>query len=214
MYSFRRKHLDKCLENHVPLMKGKVLDLGGKKINSRGSFIPPVDQVVSWQYLNTDKTTKPDFCCSIEKIPLENESINTVIMTEVLEYLPDPILVFKEIRRVLSTNGYAFISTPLLNPIHGDHWADRARYTPVMLKEYIEKAGLKIQTIDPMGSVGSVIFDTLRVALGYAKGKSGGLIWLRALGFFRPVFSIMDKICSNQTIYINTGYFIIIKKEK
>ena len=66
-------------------MKGRVLDVGGKKIDRRGTFIPPFDQVNSWEYLNSDEKTKPDYCCSAENIPLEDASVDTVIMTEVLE---------------------------------------------------------------------------------------------------------------------------------
>ena len=194
-------------------MKGRVLDVGGKKVNQRGSFVPPLENVQSWEYLNSDVTTKPDYCCSAEEIPLENETIDTVIMTEVLEYLPDPIKVFGEIHKILSAKGHALISVPFLNPLHGDHWADRVRYTPVMLREIVEPIGFKIKSIEPMGSLGAVLFDILRVAFGYASEKKEKLIMKRVLYFFKPLFKWIDNHFSKQSKYINTGYFIILIKE-
>ena len=66
-------------------MRGRVLDIGGRKIGKRGIFSPPLDRVDLWEYLNTDPLTKPDYCCNAEKIPLPDFSVDTVIMTELLE---------------------------------------------------------------------------------------------------------------------------------
>jgi SAM-dependent methyltransferase len=211
--SFRREYLDQFLNQYKPLMKGRVLDVGGKKVNKRGSFVPPLENVESWEYLNSDVTTKPDYCCSAEEILLENETIDTVIMTEVLEYLPDPRKVFGEIHKILSAKGHALISVPFLNPLHGDHWADRARYTPVMLNELFKPVGLKVESIEPMGSVGAVIFDILRVSFGYAGTKGKWQILVRLLSLFRPLFRLIDKISLKQSKYINTGYFLILIKD-
>jgi SAM-dependent methyltransferase len=210
--SFRRLLLDQCLEQNSFLLKGKVLDLGGKKIGKRGTFVPPLDQVTNWEYLNTDNETKPDYCCTAEDIPLEDASIDIVIMTEMLEYLPDPDKVFFEVYRILSEDGHVLLSTPFLNPLHGDYWADRARYTPVMLKEMTEKAGFTLKYLEPMGSVGSVVYDILRISFGYADERNA----LRYLGAILPkflfFFSWMDRKMVSQKKFINTGYFLVLKK--
>ena len=212
MTSFRRYFLDKYLLRYKPLMKGKVLDLGGKKDGRRGDFIPPLDQVTSWEFLNNDKDTDPDYCCDAENIPLADGSIDTVILTEVLEYLPNPDKVFSEAYRVLRKNGYILISTPLLSPIHGDYWVDRMRYTSVSLKEMCELAGFDVQSIECMGSVGAVIYDILRVAGGYASNNKRRTITGVLLPFFRPLFYLMEKLYPSQKDFINTGYFLIAKK--
>lgn len=188
-----------------------MIDLGGKKNNRRGKFAPPMNQVENWKYLNNDMDTNPDYLCDIGAIPIDDRSIDTVIMTEVLEYLENPNKVFSEIYRVLRNNGHVLISVPLLNPIHGDYWSDRVRYTSITLKEFAEIAGFEVKSIEPMGSLGSVIYDILRVAGGYAsknKRTIGGFL----LRFFRPLFSIIDKFCNSQKDFINTGYFLILKK--
>lgn len=213
--SFRRNYLDDCLVKYQYLLKGKVLDIGGKKTNRRGKFIPPFDQVDSWKYLNNDNDTDPDYCCDAENIPLKDQSIDTIIMTELLEYTPHPDKVINEVYRVLRKNGHLLISTPLLNPVHGDYWVDRMRYTAVSLKEMSERAGFEVQSIEPMGSVGAVIYDILRVASGYASRGNRRSISSLLLPFFRPIFQLLERFFPYQKDFINTGYFLIaIKKQK
>ena len=214
MNSLRRDHLDKLLNSNISIFEGKVLDVGGKKTNRKGFFVPPKKNVISWKYLNTDKSTMPDICSSVEQIPLENSSVDVVVMTELIEYLPNPLVALKEIERILNVKGVAIISSPLIHPIHGDYWEDRHRFTKVKLEEYINNSGLKVISIEPMGSIGSVIFDILRASVGYAgnnKKKRIRNLLLRAL---KPFFKFIDILSKDQKKYINTGYFIVAEKEK
>lgn len=212
MISFRRLYLDEYLEKYRYLMLGRVLDVGGKRAGRRGTFSPPSMGVDRWEYLNSDEATSPDYLTTAESIPLPDASIDTVVMTELLEYLANPIEVFCELYRVIKPGAYVIISTPFLNPIHGDDWADRARYTPIMLREMVTKTGFKICSIDPMGSVGAVLYDTLRVAFGYACENDGNKFFSRLLRGTAPIFRLIDKKMITQKRYINTGYFVIIKK--
>jgi len=65
---FRRHYLDAELSRTD--FRGKILDVGGSKTNRRGSFIPPMKNVISWEYLNIDPSAKPDYLCPADKIPL------------------------------------------------------------------------------------------------------------------------------------------------
>ncbi len=202
------------LKSNISTFKGKVLDVGGKKTNRKGSFVPPKKNIISWKYVNLDESTMPDIISSVENMPIENSSIDIVIMTELIEYLQHPSLVFKEVHRILKNKGRVIISSPLIHPIHGDSWEDRYRFTDVKLKEYVEVAGLKILLMEPMGSLGSVIFDILRASIGYAgngKNKRFRNLLLRAL---KPFFKFIDILSKDQKKYINTGYFVVAEKDK
>ena len=135
-------------------------------------------------------------------------------MTEVLEYLSSPKTALKEIYRVLTNNGLAMVSTPFMNPIHGDYNFDRVRYTAVMLDELVVSVGFKVDLMKPMGSLGAVIFDTLRVGFGYSSKNGYKLISSKILGLSRPLFKCMDYMSKSQGKFINTGYFIIVRKVK
>ena len=200
------------MKRHEYLMKGRVLDIGGKKRGKRGNFCPPINNVDYWEYLNFDDSTEPDYCCSADNIPLPDSSLDTVIMTELLEYLPEPSRVLSEIFRVIKSKGNVLISVPFLNPIHGDYWVDRNRYTPVALKEMVQNEGFSVIKLKPMGSVGAVLYDILRAALGYTDVTGRYSKWAKLLNKNKKLFFWLDRIFDQQKKYINTGYFMIIIK--
>ncbi len=215
MITFRREHLDRNLENYVHLMRGRVLDIGGVKIKKRGRFIPPLDNVDSWKYLNHNPATNPDYCSSAENIPLDAGSVDTVVMTEVLEYLEKPEVAFSEIFRVLSGHGVCLLSIPLLHAVHGDWREDRSRYTAVKINEMADAAGFRGVEIQTMGGLGSVIFDLVHVAGGYAN-EDKNLFALRILSKISrlviPLFRVIDTVTRHEHDYITTGYFAVLRK--
>ena len=215
MSTCRRELLDRELNLYSYLMRGKVLDIGGRKNSKRGRFRPPLQQVKAWIYLNKNPDTNPDFCCDACDIPCEKQSFDTIIMTEVLEYLENPELVLQEIHRLLTENGYALISIPFLNPIHGDYQFDRQRWTSVKLKEMFSKEGFSRIIIRPMGGFFSVIHDLIHVCSGYATSmseKKHMRFIQKCLHLFTPVFLRLDQNVKLSKNFVNTGYFIIIKK--
>jgi SAM-dependent methyltransferase len=215
MSTCRRRLLDKALKDAATLMRGRVLDIGGKKYGKRGSFRPPLKQVTCWEYLNLDPDTQPDYCCDAAKIGLEDNSIDTVVMTEVLEYLASPADVLSEIYRLLKNDGTCILSVPFLHPVHGDDQLDRQRWTAVKLEQACRKAGFGEIKIEPMGSVWSVLHDILHVWLGYSR-PNPDKIYLRALRKLlhtaTPFFLWLDNKTGVSKKHINTGYFVILKK--
>lgn len=215
MITYRRFLLDQLMEKSISSMSGAVLDVGGQKASKRGNFRPPLERVDSWIYLNSDPESQPDLCCSAQKIPLEDRSMDTVVCCEVMEYLEDPKQVMSEIFRVLKPTGTALISTPFLNPIHGDYWADRQRWTRLGLQELCQQSGFKNIEIQEMGSLGAVLWDLFHVSLGYSCQNSHSTlnrILRKLLQLTSPFFKYLDQCCSTQKKYINTGYFIELHK--
>jgi SAM-dependent methyltransferase len=212
MITFRRLLLDKALSEAESKMVGRVLDIGGKKENKRGNFRPPTRLTATWKYLNTDATTNPDFCCPAETIPTPPSSFDTVIMTEVLEYIQDPGLVLREIHRIMAPGAICVLTAPFLCPVHGDWEGDRQRFTEIKLRELAEAAGFAAESIAPMGGLGAVIYDLLYTSLGYARpeGKPADFR-LRLLELAFPVFRLLDWATRKQRRFINTGYFVTLR---
>ena len=208
----RRDLIDKFLISHISLFKGKVIDIGGKKIGSRGKFKPPHHQVESWEFLNIDKETNPDYLCDATSIPVKDEFFDTIIATEILEYISDPIKFLDEAKRVLKKSGTIIITTPFMHAVHADLKYDRYRFTGNYLEEICNRFEFNSVTIEPMGSMGSVIYDIIRVGCTYASFKTYKII-PKILPYLKFIFKAIDKKTISQKKYINTGYFIIIKNE-
>jgi SAM-dependent methyltransferase len=207
--TFRRYYLDNLLINTK--FYGKVLDVGGKKDNKRGLFRPPLDRVGGWEYLNIDASTNPDYCCSAEQTPIDDDEFDVVLMTEVLEHLENPSKVLQEVYRVVKKSGGLIATMPFLYPIHADPY-DYQRWTPEKIKIELEKVGFTVEKILPMGGVFSVIYDLIYVSLGAASKNERSLRNRIVVKFFMPIiarlFMKLDIHYNYKSNKITTGYFI------
>ena len=209
----RRTYIDKFLFNTIPFMKGKVLDIGGKKIGKRGDFIPP-EIVELWDYVNTEESTKPDYCCDALNIPMAKEYYDTVLMCELLEHVENPFDVLKEATRVLKPGGILIITIPFLIAYHPDP-KDFQRYSHEKLNLILKNLDFDQINIIQQGSILSVILDLFYTVL--CRSKKRGSI-LNNLGFyfqrkFGPYAIKLDKRLSEYSQYINTGYGITAVKK-
>jgi len=206
--SFRRYYLDKYLSGAS--FHGKILDIGGKKEQKRGSFRPPMEKVVSWEYLNIDTSTNPDYSCSVEDIPVEDKHFDMIVLTEVLEHLENPPAALKECFRILQDNGTMIATMPFLYPLHADP-CDFQRWLPEKINKEFGDAGFKVCKLIPMGGIIAVLFDILNV---YVNSKRVNFLFkfIRKLSILlSPLLLKLDaKIQLKDKI--NTGFYIEAKK--
>jgi len=211
--TFRRYYIDNML--HTTHFYGHVIDIGGKKINKRGIFRPPVKKIDSWKYVNIDKTTRPDYLVRADNIPVENETFDFALMAEILEHLENPEKVLLEINRILKKQAYLIITMPFLCSIHGDP-NDYQRWLPQKFEIELDKSGFAIKQMDAMGSFFAVLYDLLHVSLGMSsKNKfslKNRLIYKLILPVLKRLFFVLDKYYIYKNKWITTGYYIVAQK--
>jgi SAM-dependent methyltransferase len=99
---------------------------------------------------------EPDLVWDGVTIPLPQNKIDSVMLTEVLEHTPAPQTVLNEVARVLKPNGFLFLTVPFIWPIHCvPH--DEFRYTPFALRRLLETAGFKDIKIKATGGRHAVL---------------------------------------------------------
>jgi SAM-dependent methyltransferase len=152
--TYRRLWLDAALEAFAPDMRGRVVDIGGKRENKRGTFQPPEQQAQAWWYVNLDLTTNPNVYADAGQLPLMGQSVDCVICTEVLEHLPRPERCVTEIHRLLRDGGLVLVSIPFLYPVHADPY-DYQRFTEDGLRELFRD--FKTVTVYRMGGYTGVL---------------------------------------------------------
>ena len=110
--------------------RGSVLDIGCSDQQLK-RHLPPNTEYIGLDYWDTAiyrYKTRPSVFGDAQHLPFRNKSIDTVVMLEVLEHIPDPEKVFKEIGRVLKPKGRLIMSMPFLYPLH-DSPFDFQRFT-------------------------------------------------------------------------------------
>jgi SAM-dependent methyltransferase len=103
---------------------------------------------VDWSGTAHDTPGGVDVVAEAHALPIADGALDAVILTQVLEHVPDPAAVLAELHRVLVPGGRAFIAVPLLWEEHeAPH--DYFRYTRYGLGRLLADAGFEDVEIQP-----------------------------------------------------------------
>ena len=211
--SYRRHLLDAHLHWAAPLMRGCIVDLGGKRDRTRGNFVPTPSVGDRWIYVNLDRTTRPDVLADVAAVPLDSSSADCVVCTEVLEHVPDPLQCVREAHRVLRSGGHLICSVPFLYPIHADPH-DFQRFTEEGLRRLL--SAFPSPHIRKMGGY----LGTLGMTLEFGGRRLGRRrLWHRVAarslfegGRLLQWFDLSSDGLAT-TLPFTTGYFAIARKQ-
>ena len=167
--------------------KKKVLDVGcgdgalTYRIVKKGAEVIGLDNSeegirLAEQIFSEKKIPTRFILASAYKIPLESNSIDCVVLSEVIEHVAEPEKILSEIQRVLKPEGKVVISTPYrLSEIPGQFHVKE--YYPSELKSLLAKyfSGIEIIETHPA-------FWTFSYAYG--------IPWLRKREIFRWLINI------------------------
>lgn len=171
-YSVRRYYVDEFYTRNVSYFAkdGRILDIGGKKKRKRGRFnIEKYDLRV--EYANIDEKAEPDYLCDGACIPVDDNTFDGAICSEVLEHVPDPKTVLREAYRVLRPGGILLLCVPFMFPIHPGP-CDYGRYTDFYWKTVLEEIGFSDIVIEKQGLFFSVLANMVK-SFAYEMQKEG-----------------------------------------
>ncbi len=141
------------LKHGLPHMKGDVLDVG----SGRGPFHKAMGDSVRIISIDYNAKRGPDALGSCLALPFKDASFDSILCTEVLEHVPDPLQALMEIERVMRPGAHVYITAPMLWCLHYEPY-DFFRFTKYGLRELVTKSGLKVSGIEPIGSIFSYVF--------------------------------------------------------
>lgn len=184
------------IKSVIPRLKGTLLDLGCGHMpykrmileNSSVSSYIGMDLEPVGIYKNN-----PDMVWDGNTIPLEDNSVDCIIATELFEHCPEAEKIIKETYRVLKDDGVLFFTVPFLWPVH-DVPFDYFRYTPFALDRMLSVSGFKSIIVKPLGLWISalLVITGLFVKRRPMNKRSRSLI----LGFVYPVHFLLRKAFS------------------
>jgi len=145
-------------------VRGKLLDVGCGRKPYKDTYFSGAASCVGVDYLT--ERSQPDIVASALELPLDDQSFDTVVSTEVLEHVPDPLRALREMRRVLKPGGYVILSTPMYWPRHEIPY-DFFRYPYDGLLYLVKESGFELVRIFNRGHayvfLGQVVQHTLPV---------------------------------------------------
>ena len=146
--------------------KGKLVDIGCGRSPYKEILLNFVDSYTGVDHPETSKLyetkDKPDFYADAKKLPFKNNSYETAIMLQVLEYLDKPQEAIKEAARVLKKGGVFIISVPFMYPIH-DGKFDHNRFTESGISSLLSEAKFKTVEIESQGNFWDFWFQSILV---------------------------------------------------
>jgi SAM-dependent methyltransferase len=122
----------------------RILDYGCADVPYRRFFAPDVE------YVGADLPGNPDASLDLSpdgSVPVEDETFDAVLSTQVLEHVTDPRRYLAECHRVLRPGGRMLLSTHgifVYHPDPDDYW----RWTCAGLRRDVEGAGFEVERFE------------------------------------------------------------------
>jgi len=154
----------------------------------------------------------------VKNMPLENakiksNSFDVVTLFDVIEHVPDPQSMIKEIKRIVRPNGLVVITTPNIGTfaakVLGDKWEEVRRvrehiyfFSGKTLKSMLERNGFQILRTESAGRY-------FHVKSAIERGKF----------YSKPIFNILERISNGldlnkKKIWVNPFYKITVYARK
>jgi SAM-dependent methyltransferase len=153
-----------------------VLDAGSGRAPYRDLFAHARYETADFMAVEGKRYAEQDYVCDLAAIPVEDGRFDHVLLTQVLEHIPEPGRVLAELHRVLRPGGTLWLTAPLFYAEHERPY-DFFRYTQFGLRHLLEGAGFEVWEIDWMeGYLGTLSYQArmLSRALPSTRADYGG----------------------------------------
>lgn len=147
-YQFKRQQTQWVQQN----ASGCVLNVGSGHGDIEDT-LDHVSHIVSLDYPETGANlyrSRPDVWGDAQHLPFGDNSIDTVLLLDVLEHVDDDLRALDEVCRVIRANGQLLLSIPFLYPLH-DEPHDYRRLTEHAIRNHLQSRGLVIASCAAVG---------------------------------------------------------------
>jgi SAM-dependent methyltransferase len=194
--------------------RGRLLDMGCGKAPFFEAYRSHVSTVecIDWVQGPHGSDYLDQACDLTGTIPYADGSFDTILLSDVLEHLPEPMNCWLEMNRLLDTGGKVLLNVPFYYQIHeAPH--DYYRYTEFALKRFAEASGFKVEELTSIGGALEVLADlTAKLLAGVKLAPLAIAIQAMARGFGRT--SLGSRIASFTGRRFPLGYVMVAVKER
>ena len=145
-----RRLIARDLRRVGPLASGRLVDVGSGEMPYRALF-PNVHEYIGVDQISSyHPEARPALWADGGRLPLESGSCDAALATQVLEHVPEPAQLLREIARVLRPGGVLILTAPHIWELHEEPH-DYFRFTRYGLAHLLTGAGFRIAEITAQG---------------------------------------------------------------
>ncbi len=155
------KQLKKSMEKSIKYINGKCVDIGSGNSPYKKYILDKVTEYIAVDKSNVHKymfqTSKEKFIdADIKELPFNDNDIDTVILTQVLEHIDEPFKALDEVKRVLKKDGILILSVPFIYHAHATPY-DYYRFSEYGLRKICKDYNFEILEFHYQGYVGTTL---------------------------------------------------------
>lgn len=213
------RHIAYLLASHYqPALRlhasGHLLDLGCGKVPFHAAYRDSIESstCVDWPQTLHRNPHIDVYCDLTRPLPFMDASFDTVLSSDVIEHLPDPVLAFREMGRVLRPGGKLVLNTPFFYMLH-EMPHDYYRHTRFSLERLARLANMEVVTLTEIGGLHDVFCDLVSKVLGRIPGIGAALAGL-VQGITTRLSSCgpWRRLTAATAARFPLGYFLIARK--
>ncbi|HEX8639654.1 MAG TPA: class I SAM-dependent methyltransferase [Allosphingosinicella sp.] len=162
--------------------RGRLLDMGCGSVPLYGAYRDHVTEVTCIDWANgAHGNHHLDRECDLSApLPFADGSFDTILLSDVLEHLPDPRHCWSEAARLLAPGGKLILNVPFYYQVHEEPH-DYFRYTEFALRRFAADAGFDVVELTAVGGAPEIVVDIiakLLTKLPLGAGPAAVLQWV------------------------------------
>jgi SAM-dependent methyltransferase len=179
-------YYEKVIRAHA---QGRLLDMGCGYVPLYETYRDLVSEniCIDWDNITHVNPYLDHIVDLANALPFESCSVDTVLLTDVLEHIPEPMNLICEIARILRPGGKLILGVPFLYWLH-EVPHDYYRYTEFALRRFCQRNGLRVLELLPYGGLPEVLLDLISKGLNFFPRKLAV-----ALRPFHGIASLLSK---------------------
>lgn len=195
---------------------GRLLDLGCGKAPLYGVYKTLATEVTCVDWGNSlHQTTHLDQEADLtQPIDLPDQAFDTIILSDVLEHIPVPLDLCREVARLLAPGGKLIMNVPFYYPLHETPY-DFYRYTEFALRRFMDDSGMSVIHLEPIGGAVEIVSDI--VSKSIMKLPIGGFRAARALQALAWWFArtrLGARLSKKTSTQFPLGYFMVAERPR
>lgn len=156
--------------------RGRLLDLGCGKVPLFLAYRDHVRDNVCVDWMGAaDENPYLDLEWDLAMpLPFKDGEFDTILLSSVLEHIPQPERLWDEMSRILAAEGKIILNAPFFYWLHEQPY-DFYRYTEFALRRFVERSGLTLVELESTGGAPHVIADLLSKNIQFIPAIGPGL---------------------------------------